>query len=72
MYIVTQLFQLSVTSGQNWLLDLGFRWQEMTFLIKTALNRGIRAISLQKKSVLNRGPPVMHFWQAGYYHKPNT
>ena len=31
MYIATQLFQLGVTSGQNWLLNLGFKWQEMTF-----------------------------------------
>ena len=29
MYFATQLFSLSVINGKNWLLDLGFMWQDM-------------------------------------------
>ena len=45
MYFATQLFTLSVTSGKKWLLDPGFRWQQM---IRTVSNQGIRAISFRK------------------------
>ena len=34
MYFATQLFYLSVTRGQNWLLNMSFRWQEMIFIDK--------------------------------------
>ena len=47
----TQLFSLSVVSGKNWLLDLGFMRQEMFISDKTVLNGGIRTISFRKKCV---------------------
>ena len=50
MYFATQSFSLSVISGKNWLLDMGFMWQEMFISDKkTVLNGGIRAISFRKK-----------------------
>ena len=50
MYFATQLFSLSVINGKNWLLHLGFIWQEMfIYDKKPVLNGGIRAISFRKK-----------------------
>ena len=46
----------SVTSRQNWLLDVGFRWQEMTFSDKNCVKSRNPCYFLSKKSVLNRGP----------------
>ena len=40
MYFATQLFSLSVISGKNWLLDLGFMWQEMFISDKNRVKPG--------------------------------
>ena len=43
-------------AGKNWSLIWISGGKKCVFLIKTALNRGIRAISFRKKNVLNQGP----------------
>ena len=55
LYFVTQLFSLSVTSRKNWLLEVGFRWQEMFFPDKNCVRFWwIRAISFKKKTIFNQ------------------
>jgi hypothetical protein len=66
MYLATQLFLLSVTSGKNWLLDLGFHaCMRCLFLIKTMLDWGICAISFKK----TRGPCWMKQWDLLYIER---
>ena len=51
MYFATQLFSLSVISSKNWLLDLGFMWQDVFISDKNRVKCRNPCHFLLKKSV---------------------
>ena len=55
MQFANQLFSLIVRSGKYWLLDLGFKRQEMIFSDKNRVKSRHPCYLLSKISVLNRG-----------------